>query len=84
MSFGDGLEKRVALMLEKRNILFEHESEKGTTANEKRLDFYLPEYEVFIEIKRHRSPRTGNQIARVENIILIQGEPSLKFLESIL
>ena len=84
MNFGDGLEKRVAVLLEKRGIDFEHESQKDTIANAKRLDFYLPGYDVFIEVKRHHSDRAASQIARAENILLIQGEPALKFLESLL
>ena len=39
------------------------------------LDFYLPEYDIHIEVKRSHTERTNRQMARVKNIIVIQGLP---------
>lgn len=41
-----------------------------TTRN---LDFYLPGYDIFIEVKQFHSDRISEQMSRVENVIAIQG-----------
>jgi len=49
-----------------------------------RLDFYLPDFDVHIEVKRFHSERIGEQMGRAENVICIQGMKSLEFLEHFL
>lgn len=44
------------------------------------LDFHLPEHDVAIEVKRLHSPRTADQMARVENVIVAQGEAAVRLL----
>ena len=37
------------------------------------LDFYLPELNIYIEVKQFHTPRIAEQMARVPDIIAIQG-----------
>jgi hypothetical protein len=37
------------------------------------LDFYLPDFSIWIEVKRFHSPRIAEQMSRVPNVIVIQG-----------
>jgi hypothetical protein len=78
--FSDHLEKEVAEVLESKGIDFVHESE-GNSSN---LDFYLPAYDVFIEVKQFHSDRVVKQLASKDNVIVIQGKKSIAFLKSIL
>ena len=50
----------------------------------KALDFYLPDYNVYIECKRMFTERINDQISRHENVIVIQGMgAALTFVELI-
>lgn len=44
------------------------------------LDFYLPDFDVAIEVKRFYTARTGEQMARAPNVIAAQGEAAIRFL----
>lgn len=44
------------------------------------LDFYLPDFDVSLEVKRFYSARTGEQMARAPNVIVAQGEAAVRFL----
>lgn len=44
------------------------------------LDFFLPDFDLYIEVKRFHSPRIGEQMSRAENVIAIQGIKSFNFL----
>jgi hypothetical protein len=70
----DPLEVILANALQENGIDFIHESE-----GKYRLDFYLPKLDVFVEVKRFHSDRTGTQMSLHDNIILLQGEKSVKF-----
>jgi hypothetical protein len=41
--------------------------------NEADLDFYLPDYDTYIEVKQFHSKRILEQMSRVPNVIVIQG-----------
>lgn len=81
MKITDDLEKRVAEILSRKGIKFTHESYKGI---DQRLDFFLPEYDIYIEIKKFHTDRVLEQLKSQDNIILIQGIKSIEFLEKIL
>ncbi len=49
-------------------------------ANESRLDFHLPDFDISIEMKRFYTARTGEQMARAPNVIVAQGERAIRFL----
>lgn len=42
------------------------------------LDFFLPDLGIYLEVKRFHSDRIGVQMARVRNVIAIQGEDAVK------
>lgn len=49
-----------------------------------RLDFFLPDFNVYIECKQFHTPRTNEQLQRATDIIVVQGRGSLKFLDSLI
>lgn len=78
--FADHLEKEVASILDQKGIHYIHESEgNGST-----IDFYLPGYDVFIEVKQFHAERVLKQLSSKDNVILIQGKKSLSFLKAAL
>jgi len=44
-----------------------------------RLDFYIPDHDIYIECKRFHSDRISEQMSRVENVIAIQGMEAAEF-----
>lgn len=72
--FSDHLEQEIAALLERAGIDFIHESQGAA------LDFYLPGYDVYIEVKQFYSDRAIRQLANYDNVILIQGRKSLGLL----
>lgn len=75
--FADDLEERICKLLNFMNVDFIHESEN----KEQGLDFYLPEHDVYIEVKKFNTDRVNNQLKSKDNIILLQGKKTIKFLE---
>jgi hypothetical protein len=48
------------------------------------LDFYVPSWGVFIEVKRFHSPRISDQMSRQPNVIAVQGmDAAIAFAELI-
>lgn len=69
-------EKIVMDALDERGIEYVFEGcHKGVEAHKQQagLDFWLPTLGLHIEVKDFHSPRIAGQMARVENIIAIQG-----------
>lgn len=62
----DELEAMVYHALMERHIEFK-------MTNTARLDFYLPNQDIYIEVKRMFSPHIADQCKRVQNIIVLQG-----------
>lgn len=52
--------------------------------NPTHLDFYLPDWDVHIEVKRMHSDRIAEQMSRAENVIAAQGEWAVRFLASVI
>jgi hypothetical protein len=75
----DKLEIIVADYLDRKKIFFVHESQNNGSS----LDFYLPDYDVYIEVKRFYSDRALRQLQSRDNVILIQGIQAIKFLETL-
>jgi len=70
--FGHPLEKLVAEALTRANIKWIHEPPLPHTL--RRIDFYLPDYNVYIEVKSfYSSKRIHEQLSNVQNSILIVG-----------
>jgi hypothetical protein len=51
----------------------------GDSNNAARLDFYLPVQNLYIEVKQFHSPRIAEQMARSENVIVLQGRPAVEW-----
>ncbi|MEN2711409.1 hypothetical protein [Sphingomonas sp. VL_57B] len=48
------------------------------------LDFYLPDADLYIEVKRMHSARISYQMARVENVIVAQGRGAVEVLAALI
>lgn len=68
----DPVELIIAGALTRAGVAFIHESDDRSQF----LDFYLPDYDVYIEAKQYPTPRTASQLAIADNIIVIQGRRS--------
>lgn len=73
------VELSIAKMLDGLNIKYLTEIE-----NEKTLDFYLPDYDIYIECAYFYSDRKIEQLSRAKKVIYVQGLDSAKFLLNIL
>lgn len=73
----DPVEKIIAEALTAKGIQFIHDGHGEIT--EKNLDFYLPDYDVYIECKQFHTDRSSEQLKRHPNVILIQGMEAAKF-----
>ena len=82
MKITDNLELRIADLLNSKSIKFVHEGYKNGI--NQRLDFYLPDHDIYIEVKKFHTERVLKQLESQDNIILVQGDKSVKFLEGIL
>lgn len=49
-------------------------------SNPTHLDFYLPEYDVHVEVKTMHSERIAEQMSRAPNVIVAQGKHAIEFL----
>lgn len=67
----DPIEKIIADGLTANGIRFIHETE--AKESNLALDFYLPDFDVFIECKQFWSAGLNDQMKRAPNIIAIQG-----------
>lgn len=76
----DPVERIIAEGLTAKGIRFIHDGYGVTT--EKHLDFYLPDYDVYIECKQAHSDRSSEQLKRHPNIILIQGLEAARFFST--
>lgn len=57
---------------------------KTENDNDKKLDFYLPTLDIYIECKQFHTPRTLLQLAKADNVIIVQGKKSAEWLVDIL
>ena len=78
----DPIEKIVADTLDAFGIAYHADGEKGN--QDKRLDFYLPHHDLFIECKQFHTKRTADQLTRHENVIVIQGKKAALFFKSLI
>lgn len=74
--FADQLEKNIAQALLIAGIDFVHESQD----KDQGLDFYLPKYDVYIEVKQFHADRISRQMASKDNVIAVQGKKSVAFI----
>lgn len=66
----DPMERQIEQALLDAGIAFVDETHPDNAA---RLDFFLPDYGLYIEVKRMHSPRIAEQTARAANVLVAQG-----------
>jgi hypothetical protein len=72
-SISDPMERIVAEALQFAGVAYCHEGQGAP------LDFWLIADDLHIEVKRLHSPRIAAQMARVENVIAVQGKPAVEW-----
>lgn len=77
MPLRDPMERLIEEALVEAEIRFVTDEGGGTDT---RLDFYLPDHDVYIKVKRFHSARISEQMARAPNVIVAQGEQAVRFL----
>jgi len=78
--YADHLEKQIAEALESLEIEFIHES----VDKDQELDFYLPKYDVYIEVKQFHASRIGRQMESKDNVVVLQGKKSVELFKKLL
>lgn len=76
---GDVMEDSIERWLLANSIRYRRADDMKT-----HLDFFLPDFNVYIEVKRYHTPRIADQLQRAPDIIIIQGGASMRFLESLI
>jgi hypothetical protein len=76
--YSDHLEEMLHNALKEAGIEAIHESEGAI------LDFYLPKYETYIEVKQYHSDRIAKQMTKADNIIVLQGKKSVELFIKLL
>ncbi len=77
----DPIENTVGKVLPKNTI---QDGEKGKHGETKHLDFYLPDEDVYIECCAYHAPRKIEQLSRVDNCILVQGQKAANYFSKAL
>lgn len=75
----DPLELYLAVALDEAGIAYQREGQSPCN-----LDFYLPAFDLHIEVKQMHSERISAQMARAPNVIAVQGWGSVFWLAAIL
>lgn len=78
--YSDHLEESIGNMLLKKGIKFIHESEHSGIP----LDFYLPNHNLYIEVKQFHAMRIERQMSLADNVIVLQGKRSVEFFNNLL
>lgn len=79
----DPIERIVAAALYARGIAFARDGDKSGV-DTKGLDFRIMGVDVYIECKQFHTPRTTEQMSRVDNVIAIQGRAAAKMFAEML
>ena len=74
------MERLIAEALQDAGEPYLHEVPTGNRA----IDFYLPNRDIYIEVKRFHSDRLDAQMSVCENIIAVQGKPAVQMLARLL
>lgn len=77
----DPMERLIADALVFAGVRFVTDEGGGNPAG---LDFYLPDSDVHIEVKRLHSPRIAEQMSRAPNVIAAQGEVAVRWIADLI
>ena len=78
--YDDPLEARIASALDKAGISYVRDGHPAAV----RLDFFLPEHRVHIEVKAFHSARISSQMERVPFCIAVQGKYAVEWLAQLI
>ncbi len=85
MNITDPLERRVAEAFDRAGIRYTHESQRkhkhgsaGVDKGTPCLDFYLPEWDLHVEVKAFYSERVHKQLEG-KKVILLQGQGAVEW-----
>lgn len=79
----DPMEMIIEMALRDAHIRFSRESRNAgrpQRPEDVSLDFYLPDIDVYIEVKQFHSARTAAQLSQADNVILAQGRYAVEAL----
>lgn len=74
------MEALIANALDQAGIKYESSKPVGNRS----LDFYLPDADLYIEVKRMFAERVTKQMALVDNVIVAQGEKAVMALAALI
>ena len=75
------MEQRIAAALDAAGLEYRTDFEGAVPEH---LDFYLPTFGVFIEVKGGHSFRISNQMTRAANVVVLQGEKSVELFADLI
>lgn len=75
------LEQRIAAALDAAGVAYRTDFEGAVREH---LDFYLPAYDVYIDVKGGHSDRTSRQMARAANVIVLQGNLAVELFAELM
>lgn len=74
----DPVEAVITAALKRAGIAYRRNVWPWPAETERRLDFYLPDLDLYIEVTRMHTPRKIEQLKGLENVLLIQGLPAAR------
>lgn len=80
MAKSDPMERIIEQALNEAGIPYFEDVPVGARA----LDFYLPDYAVYIEVKQFHSDRIASQMGQCNNIIAVQGRVAVELFAQLL
>lgn len=77
----DPMERLIADALDGAGIAYTTDCGGGNPVG---LDFYLPDADLHIEVKRFHTDRIAEQMSRAPNVIVAQGKPAVEYLAGLI
>lgn len=77
----DPLEKAIEIALIEAGIRYHTETD---AKNGKNLDFFLPDLDIYLEVKSGHTDRIAEQMSRHPNVIAIQGGKSTRWIAALI
>lgn len=50
-----------------------YDFQENVKVDDRQIDFYIPDLDLYIEVKQYHSDRISSQMSKVQNIIAVQG-----------
>ena len=78
----DPIEKIVGEALDRAGIAYE--KDKELEPGRYSIDFYLPDFDLWIEVCQFHTPRKIEQMSRLPNVVLVQGKEAAENLSKLI